>query len=114
MVIDTKDRIYRALKKNRQVPPCDPFIEKSTAEDVKAAHPKNHTTELSSGIKANHPRLRDGCSGQRVKTENIRVFFIPRQCYLIDRERGFCCAQLVIKKPRSSTSFFIFWEFGED
>ncbi|GFV81476.1 hypothetical protein TNCV_52001 [Trichonephila clavipes] len=39
----------------------------SLTEDVKAAHPKNDTTALFTGIKANHPRLRDGCSGQRVK-----------------------------------------------
>ncbi|GFW70817.1 hypothetical protein TNCV_4148651 [Trichonephila clavipes] len=36
-------------------------------DDVKVAHPKNHTMALSTGIKANYPRLRDGCSGQRVK-----------------------------------------------
>ncbi|GFX54674.1 hypothetical protein TNCV_3632311 [Trichonephila clavipes] len=29
--------------------------------------PKNHTTALSTGIKANPSRLRDRCSGQRVK-----------------------------------------------
>ncbi|GFV93616.1 hypothetical protein TNCV_1989281 [Trichonephila clavipes] len=38
-------------------------------EDVKADHPKNHTTALSAGIKANHPRLRDGCSSQRIKSK---------------------------------------------
>ncbi|GFW04481.1 hypothetical protein TNCV_878501 [Trichonephila clavipes] len=41
---------------------------KSTTEEVskkKVSHPKNHTTALSIGIKANHPRLSDGCSGQR-------------------------------------------------
>ncbi|GFX20562.1 hypothetical protein TNCV_3489191 [Trichonephila clavipes] len=42
---------------------------KSPTEDVKAAHPKNHTTALSTGIKANHPRLKDGYSVQRVKVE---------------------------------------------
>ncbi|GFX84308.1 uncharacterized protein TNCV_3976531 [Trichonephila clavipes] len=36
---------------------------KSPTEDVKAAHPKNHTTALSTAVKANHSRLRDGCSG---------------------------------------------------
>ncbi|GFX17104.1 hypothetical protein TNCV_4266301 [Trichonephila clavipes] len=34
---------------------------KSPTEDVKAAHPKNHAT----CIKANHPRLIDGCSEKR-------------------------------------------------
>ncbi|GFW31018.1 hypothetical protein TNCV_4522871, partial [Trichonephila clavipes] len=26
--------------------------------------PQNHTSALSTGIKANHPRLSDGCSGR--------------------------------------------------
>ncbi|GFW48779.1 transposable element Tcb2 transposase [Trichonephila clavipes] len=50
-------------KKNRQVSlsPRDPLTGYSPTEDVKAAHSQNHTAALSTGIKANHPRLRDGC-----------------------------------------------------
>ncbi|GFW02021.1 hypothetical protein TNCV_1149011 [Trichonephila clavipes] len=56
-------------------------------ENGKAAHPKNHTTALSTGIKANHPRLRDGCSNHRVKVtiENIKL---GSQIYLIKATRG--------------------------
>ncbi|GFV36641.1 hypothetical protein TNCV_1033171 [Trichonephila clavipes] len=40
----------------------------------KAAHHKNPTTVLSSGIKANHPRLRDGCSDHRVRSRQYIVY----------------------------------------
>ncbi|GFX52639.1 hypothetical protein TNCV_4326531 [Trichonephila clavipes] len=41
------------------------LVSKGGRHNVKAASPpqKNHTPALSAGIKVNHPRLRDGCSG---------------------------------------------------
>ncbi|GFT55539.1 hypothetical protein TNCV_3320531 [Trichonephila clavipes] len=42
---------------------------------------KNHTTALSTDIKANHPRLRDGCSGQRVKYNKHIHFPIVKWVY---------------------------------
>ncbi|GFW55514.1 hypothetical protein TNCV_118981 [Trichonephila clavipes] len=57
------------VEKNRYVPPRDPLTGLSPIEDVKAAHRKNHTPALSTGIKANPPCLRDGCSSQRVKND---------------------------------------------
>ncbi|GFT28869.1 hypothetical protein TNCV_3585691 [Trichonephila clavipes] len=48
------------------IPTRDSLTGCSPTEDVKAAHPQTHTTALSTGIKANQPRLRDGCSDQRV------------------------------------------------
>ncbi|GFT96049.1 hypothetical protein TNCV_313261 [Trichonephila clavipes] len=56
--------IYRELKKIAPLPNLLTGL--SPTEDVKAAHPKDPTTALSTSFKANHPRLRDGCSGQRV------------------------------------------------
>ncbi|GFU32869.1 uncharacterized protein TNCV_4154961 [Trichonephila clavipes] len=97
MVIDKKNRTYRELKKNRHVPPGDPLTGLSPAEDVKAAHSKNHATPLSTGIKANHPRLRDGCSTQRCDVNLAAVVEWSR--YLIvaglSRARGGCGSPVV-------------------
>ncbi|GFU72205.1 hypothetical protein TNCV_509681 [Trichonephila clavipes] len=60
------------LKLHRAIGDGSRNFEPRSAEDVKVAHPKNPTTALSTRIKVNHPRLRDGCSGQRVKTIFLR------------------------------------------
>ncbi|GFW97504.1 integrase catalytic domain-containing protein [Trichonephila clavipes] len=95
------------LLKENDLPPCKwamaRILEviygtdgKSPTEDIKAAHPKNHTTTSSTDIKANYPRLRDGCSESKVLNpfkQELWPTFKPTWCGRVGHTSRVCHAK---------------------